>query len=99
MMVKRCNTSTRQASVDRRQTMYLLYSDLNGSLADYSFGSEVPHATEGPLCDDVNVSEETGEAGAFARLTSFLRNLISSPSRTSGPPVEASDSPILFHRA
>ena len=79
--------------------MYLLYSDLNGSLADYSFGSEVPHATEGPLCDDVNVSEETGEAGAFARLTSLLRNRMSSRSRSRGRAGEASDSAVLFDGA
>ena len=56
--------------------MYLLYSDLSGPLADYSFGSDVPHATEGPSCDDVSTSEGTGESGTFVRSTSLLRRLM-----------------------
>ena len=57
--------------------MYLLYSDLSGPLADYSFGSDVPHATEGPSCDDVSTSDATGEPGTFIRSTSLLRRLMS----------------------
>lgn len=79
--------------------MYLLYSDLSGSLADYSFGSEVPHAAEGPLCEDVNVSEETGDAGVFARLTSLLCKRTSSRSERRGWAREAADSADLFDGA
>jgi hypothetical protein len=56
--------------------MYLLYSDLSGPLADYSFGSDVPHVTEGPS-DDVSTSDATGDPGTFTRSTSLLRRLVS----------------------
>ncbi|SOE66016.1 hypothetical protein SAMN05414139_02774 [Burkholderia sp. D7] len=81
--------------------MYLLYSDLSGPLADYSFRSEVPHATEGPPVDDVNVStsEGTGDAGAFTRSTSLLRRLVSSRSESRRQERVAADSENLFDGA
>jgi hypothetical protein len=79
--------------------MYLLYSDLSGPLADYSFGSDVPHVTEGPSCDDMSASDATGDPGTFTRSTSLLRRLMSHLSGSRREERVAADSENVFDGA
>jgi hypothetical protein len=53
--------------------MYLLYSDLCGSLADYSLHSEAQCVDAGPPCEDVRKAGPATSVAAPSRLTSLLR--------------------------
>lgn len=67
--------SIHQAPPDWRQTMYLLYSDLCGSLADYSLHSEAQCVDAGPPCEDVCKASPTTAVAAPSRLTSLIRKV------------------------
>ncbi|MGF6598417.1 hypothetical protein P3T23_003134 [Paraburkholderia sp. GAS448] len=67
--------SIRQAPPDWRQTMYLLYSDLCGSLADYSLHSEAQRVGAGLPCEDVHAAGSAAAVAAPSRLSSLLRQV------------------------
>jgi hypothetical protein len=52
--------------------MYLLYSDLCGSLADYSLHSEARCVDARPPCEDVRKAGSATTVAAPSRLTSLL---------------------------